>query len=161
MILITHALIGAAAASPFGAAHPVIAFLIGYASHLLADAIPHWDYQLLSLGDQEKSDDFRWAFKSAAFRKDVIRIVLDFSAGIGLVLLVRPEPSLSLLSAVLGGIAPDALQGIYFTRYAPFLKSLQKMHDSFHTEMKLGPYPLIGIPFQTFIALTAIWILIQ
>lgn len=161
MILVTHALIGAAAASPFGAAHYAVAFLIGYASHLLTDAIPHWDYRLISLGDQEKSDDFRWAFKSAAFRKDALRVAFDFTAGAALIFFLRPEPSLPLLYAALGGMAPDLLQGIYFTRYVPFLKPLQRLHDFFHTEIKLGPYPLIGIPFQVALALVAVWILIR
>lgn len=160
MILVTHALIGAAAASPFGAAHPAVAFLIGYTSHLLTDAIPHWDYRLVSLGDQEKSDAFQWAFKDAAFRKDALRVALDFTVGAALVFFLRPEQSLPLLYAALGGMTPDLLQGIYFTGYAPFLKPLQRIHDFFHTEIKLGPYPFIGVPFQIAIALAAVWILI-
>lgn len=159
MILATHALIGAAAISPFGDLHPVVTFLAGYASHLLTDAIPHWDYRLVSLGDQEKSGGFRWVFQSAAFKRDIVHVALDFTAGIGLTWLIAPAPSLPLLCAVLGGMAPDLLQGIYFTRYAPFLKPLQQIHDFFHTELKLGPYPLIGIPFQVLIALAAIYTL--
>jgi hypothetical protein len=47
MTLTTHALLGAAAASLFPAS-PALAFAAGFASHFAADALPHWDYKILS-----------------------------------------------------------------------------------------------------------------
>jgi hypothetical protein len=48
MILSTHAVVGGAIAS-FMPGHPVLAFVIGAASHFAIDAIPHVDYPLHSI----------------------------------------------------------------------------------------------------------------
>ena len=47
MILSTHAIVGAAIAS-FLPSHPTTAFVLGFASHFVLDAIPHWDYPIRS-----------------------------------------------------------------------------------------------------------------
>src|SRR5215813_5502703 len=47
MILSTHAIVGAAIAS-FLPSHPTAAFVLGFASHFVLDAIPHWDYPIRS-----------------------------------------------------------------------------------------------------------------
>src|SRR5438105_14577762 len=47
MILSTHAIVGAAIAS-FLPSHPTIAFVLGFGSHFVLDAIPHWDYPISS-----------------------------------------------------------------------------------------------------------------
>jgi hypothetical protein len=43
MILTTHAVVGAALAS-FVPEHPAVAFVVGFGSHFILDAIPHVDY---------------------------------------------------------------------------------------------------------------------
>jgi hypothetical protein len=48
MILSTHAVVGGAIASLMPG-HPVLAFVIGAASHFAIDAIPHVDYPLYSI----------------------------------------------------------------------------------------------------------------
>jgi hypothetical protein len=48
MILSTHAVVGGAIASLIPG-HPVLAFVIGTASHFAIDAIPHVDYPLYSI----------------------------------------------------------------------------------------------------------------
>ncbi len=163
MILATHALIGAAAGRRLGLHNPLALFLVGAATHYLSDAIPHWDYGFLSFPRGEKSSTRRWHVASSAFRKDILRIGLDGTLGIALVLLIgqpRSIPTAALLILVaFGGMAPDLLQGIYFTGYAPFLTPLQKFHDFCHTKIKLLPYPAIGIPFQIIIAIAAIYFL--
>ena len=47
MTLTTHAIFGAGLASLMPE-HPVAAFIAGFASHFVLDAIPHWDYAILS-----------------------------------------------------------------------------------------------------------------
>jgi hypothetical protein len=48
VILSTHAVVGGAIASLIPG-HPVLAFVIGVASHFAIDAIPHVDYPLYSI----------------------------------------------------------------------------------------------------------------
>jgi hypothetical protein len=52
MILSTHAIVGAAIAS-FLPSHPTIAFVLGFGSHFVLDAIPHWDSDQFCLGEPE------------------------------------------------------------------------------------------------------------
>ncbi len=164
MTLAVHALIGAATAHQVGLSHPAIALATGIATHYLSDAIPHWDYRLLSFPREEKSQMRRWPFASIAFKKDIFRIASDAALGAGLVIFITKTPSwtsaLPVLLAAFGGMAPDLLQGIYFTGFAPFLAPFQRFHDFCHTKIKLDPYPTIGIPFQIIIAVAAIWFLL-
>lgn len=160
MTLAVHALIGAAAGHAIGTHNRAVLLLAGAATHYLSDAIPHWDYRLLSFPAEEKSSMRRWIFASSPFLRDMAHVVLDGTLGILLVALVAPRAAIiPALIGAFGGMAPDLLQGIYFTGYAPFLKPLQQFHDWCHTKIKLGPYPAIGIPFQLAIALIAAYIL--
>lgn len=163
MTLAVHALIGAAASRRLGMHNPLALFIVGAATHYLSDAIPHWDYRLLSFPHGEKSQTRRWPFASAAFKKDIVRIACDGALGMVLVLLIGQPASFAtaipFLLAAFGAMAPDLLQGIYFTGYAAFLKPFQKFHDFCHTKIKLSPYPAIGVPFQIIIAIAAIYFL--
>jgi hypothetical protein len=85
MILSTHAIVGAALAS-FLPAHPIGAFIIGFGSHFVLDAIPHWDYPIKS-----RSVDPKFGapvvFDSAMWR-DALTIGSDAVFGIMIALLV-------------------------------------------------------------------------
>ena len=164
MTLTTHAAIAAAVAKPFLTFNPVIAFFVGVASHYLSDAIPHWDYSLHSVDHEHKGKDhIVWHFGARSFVIDIARIASDALLGALLVYVIaRPQSlheALPLAAAIIGGILPDFLQGVYFTKKADFLKPLQKFHDTMHTKIKLGPYPAIGIPFQLAILLFSLWVL--
>ena len=162
MTLAVHAIIGAAIGHQIGFHSPTALLLAGGATHYISDAIPDWDWRLSSFSSEEKGS-WRWVFISGAFAKNIARVVLDGVLGIAVVLLIAQpastETAIALLLAAFGGMTPDFLQGIYFTGYAPFLAPLQRFHDFCHTKIKLGPYPLIGIPFQIVIALAAIYFL--
>ncbi len=165
MTLATHILIAGAIAKPISSAHPAILFGVSVLSHYLADLIPHWDYDIRSIDNKEKNnaDIITWRFSDKQFLWDIFRFGLD--AGIGffiLLLIVWPETLSSLLKVLAvsaGALFPDALQGIYFTRKAEFLRPIQRIHDFFHTKIRLGPYPLIGIPFQALFVFIALYLL--
>lgn len=160
MTLATHIAIATAVAGPFARIHPAAAFFAAVASHYLADAIPHWDYSLRSMPDGGNSHNKKWVFTRAALKKDIFHTGLDGLFGILLVsIFTRPSSWPELLAAgciIIGAILPDVLQGVYYTKKADFLKPLQKLHDYTHSEIKLSPYPLIGIPFQLLILFISI-----
>ena len=151
MTLTTHSVIAAAITRPIMHSHPALIFLVGVASHYLSDAVPHWDY---SLGSVVQSDnhkrhlDWHGSPGLTAF----VKICLDFFLGFGIVfLVVRPDSTQKFLWAglsVFGGVLPDLLQGVNLTLKSHPLWPLQRFHDFCHTKIRLGPYPLIGIPFQ-------------
>lgn len=163
MTLATHIVIATAVAKPIASVSPILGFFVALASHYLSDAIPHWDYRLYSLADKDSAENRKFNF-SKVFLKDLARIALDFFAGLAIVLfLYWPTTTKELVEILLlaaGGTLPDFLQGVYYTRRAEFLLPLQRFHDFMHTKIKLGPYPLLGVPFQGAIAIGALLLMV-
>ncbi len=163
MTLATHSIIAAAVTKPLAAAHPILILITAIATHYLSDAIPHWDYKLKSIENPEDKEHCRWGTNRTAIAKDISRMAFDGISGAAIVLLaVRPvtrEQWLWVLAAIIGGCLPDFLQGIYMLKLK-FLRFHQTLHDLFHTNIRLGGYPLIGIPFQLAIAAIALFILV-
>jgi hypothetical protein len=166
MTLATHIVIAGAITRPIASAHPLILFAVSLLSHYLADAIPHWDYKIASIDEKAKEnvDTLEWQFKDPRFWKDVTRFAFDALVGFGILLFfTHPQTLPEFLKIVLiaaGGVLPDFLQAVYFTRKAEFLKFAQRIHDFFHTNIRLGPYPLIGIPFQALFFLLSLYFLL-
>src|SRR5260370_42631939 len=70
MILSTPAIVGAAIAS-FLPSHPTTAFVLGFASHFVLDAIPHWDYPIRSAAADPKIGA-PWPFDRAPLREAAV-----------------------------------------------------------------------------------------
>lgn len=165
MTLATHIVIAAAIAKPL-TGNPFIGFFIGVLSHYLSDAIPHWDYRLHSVRDKTPDTPpealHTWSYDTIL--TDIRNTAIDFSLGFGVALLffwpVTLRDFLYVLLVAIGGVLPDFLQGVYYTRKAGFLKPLQTFHDIMHTSIKLGHYPLIGIPFQALIFAASLWMIL-
>ena len=117
MVLTPHALIGAALASAVPE-HPLIGFFLGFVSHFILDAVPHWDYHL---------DFFETNLLS---RNDLIKLAADFVLGLSLVWLFVP----TLIWGALGALTPDALQFIYRKTKFRFLAPLQSFHLWIHAD---------------------------
>ncbi len=158
MILSTHAVLGAAVARLFPH-NPVLGFFLGFISHFVFDAIPHWDYSLRSevLGDKKEIVDMRWG---KDFLFDIFRLGLDFAAGVGIVFIFFPlhggKDLASLLAGLMGGVLPDALQFFYFKIKKEPLSSLQRFHKFIQSKLTLKHQPRLGIPLQGIIGVAAI-----
>lgn len=164
MTLTTHAIIAAAVAKPLAHSHPVLIFLAALASHYLADAIPHWDYKLRSLAEDDDIAKKDVVFTRATFWLDLMRSALDALLGLGVVALLvwpaSPQEWLFVLLTVVGGLLPDFLQGVYYGLRLNFLKPHQRFHDWIHARIRLGPYPRLGIPLQLVLVIAALIILV-
>lgn len=142
MSLSTHIVMAVAVSVPF-LKNPLASFFIGFVSHFLADAIPHWDWlpRSLNIGNGNAMNigvkrDYRLIFW------DVMGVFLDSLIGIVLVLIVKyPLTDFTLLwgmlAAAFGGILPDGLQFIYFLYKKEPLASLQKFHFWMHTKIRI------------------------
>lgn len=163
MTLTTHAIVAAAVAKPLASSHPIFIFLAAVASHYLADAIPHWDYKLHSLVEDEGVAKKDIIFTRATFGLDLMRSALDALFGLAVVtLLIWPtslQEWLFVLLTVVGGVLPDFLQGIHYGLRLNFLKPHQKIHDWIHARIRLNPYPRLGIPMQLALVIAALIIL--
>ena len=161
MTLATHAVVGAAVAELFPN-HPVTAFAVGFASHFILDAIPHWDYKILSnyanpnVAMCTNAHGLQSSSKikpDRLFKLDILRIGCDFALGIILILvLFQPYGLNKLLVLALGAfgaILPDFLQFIYMRFPHQPLVALQKFHISLmHAKSDLNNRPIIGITSQ-------------
>ena len=152
MTLTTHAITGAALATLMPT-YLILGFAVGFASHFLLDAIPHWDYSIASMESDERNPmNNDMATKNKDFPKDLLKIGIDGILGLLLSFILlgmfhQHSPIVIFLGAV-GGMAPDALQFFYWKwRHEP-LVSLQRFHIWIHAKTNLKNKPVIGILFQ-------------
>ncbi|MBI3630912.1 MAG: hypothetical protein HY221_01065 [Candidatus Sungbacteria bacterium] len=168
MTLTTHSIIAVAVTKPIAATNPLLIFVVAIASHYLADALPHWDYTVRTTSYTDNEGKEHWnALRAQNFRarvrSDIGNFAMDGFLGAAITLaLVHPVSGgqwLWATASLIGGALPDFLQGLYLSGLT-ILKPAQRFHDALHTKIKLGHYPLIGIPFQLAILLIAAWTLI-
>jgi hypothetical protein len=151
MTLATHAVTGAVIASAMPH-HAVLGFILGFASHFLLDAIPHWDYPLSSYKadpGNRLNDDMPI---NRAFWIDLSRIGTDLLCGglLTLVFFTFTGPHLFWIPALgaAGAVLPDALQFVYWKwRHQPLI-ALQRFHLWIHAKKNFNGRPLIGVPLQ-------------
>ena len=158
MILISHALIGASAARIISS-NPLAAFIVGWASHYVADAIPHWQYHLKSLMKEPGSDR-----TTIGMARDITYVGLDFGIGILLPIyffsgLGNGNSFLSIVLGAFGGMFPDALQFFHWLVPKGLLDIHQKFHDWVHTENELHQGSVSGVLLQ--VAIVAACVLIS
>src|SRR3989344_6485318 len=121
MTLTTHILIATATTKPFAEFYPAVIFGVALVSHYLSDAIPHWDYRILSFPDKSIDDVHKrkWNFGIKTFWINILRIGLDFFIGSTILWLIlrpaTPAEWLMVLLIIIGGTLPDFLQGVYYT----------------------------------------------
>ena len=150
MTLATHAVVGGSVAALFPS-HPVIAFTAGFFSHFVLDAIPHWDYKLVSrFADPAVVKVLGKRKVDKSFITDLFHTGTDALFGVLIILAVWHPIStfqLEILSlGMIGGMLPDLLQFVY-TRlpYQP-MAFIQKFHDFMHAEYEIdNKKRLLGI----------------
>ncbi len=166
MVLTTHAIVGASVANLMPG-HPILGFVAGFTSHFLLDAIPHWDYQLNSEKIDPKNPLNKDLIIGKSFYFDLVKIGTDALLGISVSLLLFSFTGFHLTNAplwgALGGIAPDALQFVYFKwRHEPF-KTIQIFHNWIQRDKHLQNKTFVGITAQLTIiiacAAASIWAL--
>src|ERR1044072_2451537 len=112
MFLSTHAIAGAAVATLFPQ-QPVLGLAVGFVSHFVLDAIPHFDYKLESTeyGDDMKKIDMPFGPK---FARDLARTGVDSASGLVLsIALFGGGAPYGIILAILGagaGVVPHVVQ---------------------------------------------------
>jgi hypothetical protein len=154
MILSTHAIFGAAVAS-LVPNHPVAGFALGFASHFALDAIPHRDYDLVSLqidptGKIQSLDIIRQKFKLI---RDMVLVSFDALFGILLTFMFFFDPAhpwIFLIGAI-SALIPDFLTFLYLIlRHKP-LALLFHFHASIiHSKVILKLNQITGVALQFF-----------
>ena len=153
MTLATHAVVGGAVAALFPN-HPITAFIAGFFSHFILDAIPHWDYKLLSVyANPDKLGGSERIKADKYFILDLMRIGCDAILGLLIIfilwnLVIFGDWRILILGAI-GSMLPDFLQFVYARFPHQPMVALQKFHSSLmHAEYRLNDKPIIGVSTQ-------------
>jgi hypothetical protein len=152
MILSVHATFGAAVAS-LVPSHPVLGFVLGFSSHLVLDAIPHKDYELISLetGPDKNLKTIDLIQKKFSLIRDIL--LVSFDAVIGFILafmfFFNPiHPAIFFIGAF-AALIPDGLTFLYLIFKH---KALSHFFD-FHTDFihyKININQALGVVLQFF-----------
>ncbi len=160
MILTTHSIVGAGIVNLFPN-NPAVGFGLSLASHYLLDMIPHKDYEVGALIDNE-SRTVKSFFNNFKSFLHLVFVGVDFFAGVILCILiyVRDEKTAYLTAlGVLGGVLPDFFQLLYLKYKNRPLNSIQKVHDHVHNRAK----PITGYlsQFLTVIIFVSLYFLFK
>lgn len=131
MVLTAHTITGVALASMVPD-KPLVGFAVGFLSHFVLDAMPHWDYTLKSLVEDRHNPMNKDMVIGKEFFIDLLKISFDAIFGLLMSYLVfglyLKYSFLVILCGAVGAMMPDALQFVYMKlRHEPFI-SLQRLH---------------------------------
>lgn len=154
MTLATHAVVGAAVAAALPN-HPILGGIFAFGSHFLLDALPHWDYKILSASANPETPA-KLNF-DRLFLLDLVRIGSDALLGIvvaGIFFATLPpffpillENWLWLIGAA-SAMLPDFLQFVYSKYPKGPIAQLQSFHRWIHTPHRLEGRTIFGIASQ-------------
>ena len=154
MILFCHILVGAALMAKIQIIP--LALVLAFLSHYVLDFIPHWEYSVDNILKKQ--------WRKTGF--DFLKVALDFSLGILIILAISKNQPIILVGAFLA-ILPDG-----FTLLSLLLPNkLLKIHDIFHRNIvhRFKKIPLaenktlffFGILSQIFVSALAILFLVS
>ena len=154
MILSVHATFGAAVASLMPT-HPLVGFVLGFASHFVLDAIPHKDYKLICLdtGPDKELKLIDLIQKKFSLIRDVI--LVSFDALVGLILafmfFFNPEHPFVFLLGAVGALIPDFLTFLYLLFKHKSLGHFFDFHiNVIHSKTELNLNQVLGVCCQFF-----------
>lgn len=155
MILSTHAVFGAAVAS-LVPTHPVGAFALGFASHFVLDAIPHRDYDLLSIDSnkdiKEISLNIKESFaKNCKLFRDITFVSIDTIAGfaISYIFFFNPIYPWIFFIGAFASLIPDGLTFLSLIYNNYFLNIFYNLHiKTIHTNYIPKISQLTGVLLQ-------------
>ncbi len=145
MILITHAVVGAALSRITG--NPMSSFMLAVVSHYILDAVPHYDYVDQDFVANPRSRRSRMIFKF---------IMLDGVLGVFLPLWFFGWSDifgfLNIFLAIVGAMLPDAFSGVHLylpNRITPLLNRFHVgVHYLFINKLYLQSFPILGLFMQ-------------
>lgn len=169
MLFTTHALTGAAIGVLSG--NPIAGFFLGFLSHHILDAIPHFDQGSLYIS---KDKGPVWAgakyeeAKKFRVKRDWILLFIDMGIASALSLYILSNSSLKswplFILGAAGGLLPDILDVSPFWRdrfrALAVGKIFHKFHDFFHWPLTLK-YWHLGIGIQIVIVGVVLFLLVK
>jgi hypothetical protein len=158
MLLATHALAGAILGTLIN--NPLIAFLIGIASHFILDAIPHIDFP-----DYKKGSDFPYKYNKQKiswpqFNWVAINTLLTILTIAYLLIFYEKSPA--YLWGIFGAILPDILEDFPYLKYKYKTITPFKQIHIFHGKIQsIKPPKSWGIFIQYIAGIILVLILLK
>ena len=147
MILVTHAVVGAALTHTISGA--LGAFFVAFASHYIFDMIPHWHYSVPQVKRATEAPFGKRALVLGGhIMPDLIRIAVDASLGMTLALVFFKGSVIFIAAAAFGAMLPDFLVGLAKFYPQRVLVWHDRFHRWIHTPVRLDDRPLLGITTQ-------------
>ena len=165
MILSVHATFGAAVAS-LVPNHPVAGFVLGFISHLALDAIPHKDYELISLESTsiKKVSQINLIINKFKLLRDIIFVFFDALVGFCLAFLLFfniNHPWIFFIGAF-SALIPDGLTFLYLLFKHKTLGHFFDFHTDFiHYKIHINQVLGVFAQFCTITVLIAIMYLVK
>ncbi len=159
MVLITHAIVGAAVANIIPN-HPVLGFSAALASHYFLDMIPHDEYDISGLIDG-KNKGLHTLSKKGIIHLSIIGADFLFGIIIAIFFFAKNDVRLyATILGILGGVLPDFLQLMYLKFKSQPWKFFQNLHDRFHTKTRLDEKKTMNIVIHASVACICILIFV-
>ncbi len=151
MILATHAIVGVALTRPFTSYAAAAA--MGFVSHYVFDAIPHWHYYVPRIKRVVTATNYKpVSFLKPEFIPELLLIISDLMGGFFVAgLFFRSSNITHILVAAFFAILPDLLVGLCRSMPHPVLIAHDKFHRFMHARHLLDDYPILGIGSQVLI----------
>jgi hypothetical protein len=167
MILSVHSTFGAAVAS-LVPTHPVLGFVLGFASHLALDAIPHQDYELLSVSPGENRQMYETNDQDKKHKRQRDIRLVSFDALVGFILafifFFNPVYWWVFFLGALGAVLPDFFTFLFLVfRYKPLGIFYHWHSNFFHSKIdfNIGQTAGIFLQFCTLAVLLAILFILK
>lgn len=127
-----------------------LAAALGFTSHYILDATPHWDFYLspeFKIRAETKDGGF---IKEKFFWKEISKIAIDIAVGLGLLFILLKNLTyvniVAVFICVFFGVLPDALEFLYWMTKWQNIKWNADLQDAIH--QKLGPSFWTGLAIQ-------------
>jgi hypothetical protein len=154
MILSVHATFGAAVAS-LVPTHPVAGFVLGFVSHFALDAIPHKDYELISIetGPDKNLKTIDLIQKKFSLIRDMILVSFDAVIGfcLAFIFFFNPAHPWVFFIGAFAALIPDGLTFVYLLFKHKPLGHFFDFHVSIiHSKLILKLHQVFGVILQFF-----------
>lgn len=158
MTITPHLLTGAAIATATTTNLPV-AFLLGFLSHFILDALPHTDPGTFFMAeDPEHKEDYPWPLWIYIFAASEFILIWTL-----VIILFKNRPDFVIIMiGGLGGIAVDVLDSnpTRFLKNWPIVRQIHWLHHRVHFELKPNQW-YWGFLFQVVVIGGLLWYLLK
>ncbi len=160
-IIAASAVVAPLLSRPLNFTNAALIFFASLLSHFALDALPHWDYKMLSFPKEsglvrrslDEGGERLFVFKKNFLTKDLLKNLLDGATGLAGAILIIGFPKnfsgfILFGLIVFGAILPDILEALFVIKKWRVLEPLHKFHLAIHGKRIFQNRPFWGVISQ-------------